>query len=382
MGRITFLDNLRSAIILLVIIFHAAMAYMVYVPDWWYVIDENKIFSADILVIWADVFIMPVLFFLSGYFGIRSLSQDGAVRFLQKKCWRIGVPWILGAMIVAPWIAYLMVASRGWPLSFSDFYWQYFWGVAYQHAHYWFLGVLLSLYMLLLFICTIAPDYQQRISYPRYPSGGLFGMVILLGALGYGLVLYFVPDGVWIHPLYLLVLQPTRLPLYLLYFGLGVYAWRSGWFTSFGYQISSAWWTLAFIGCSIFYLLFVLVLPTVYILPSLISLIIKAILWSVLCFTALFGLLALFFAFFDQTNAFWCRISPVSYSMYWAHQLIVLLGNWLVRDWPIHSMGKLLLVCCLSLSVIYLISRYLLHPLPFFGGKISQHRQRSNRYTI
>lgn len=355
---------------------------MIYVPDWWYVIDENKILSADILVIWADVFIMPVLFFLSGYFGICSLSQAGAGRFLQKKCWRIGVPWILGSMLVAPWIAYLMFASRGWPVSFSDFYWQYFWGEAYQQAHYWFLGVLLSFYMLLLLICTIVPEYRNRIRYPRYPSGGLFGMVILLGALGYGLVLYFVPDGVWIHPLYLLVLQPTRLPLYLLYFGLGVYAWRSSWFTSFGYQISSALWTLAFVICSVFYLLFVLVLPTVYALPPLISLIIKAILWSALCFTALFGLLALFFAFFDRPNAFWRRISPVSYSMYWAHQLIVLLSNWLVRDWPIHSMGKLLSVCCLSLSVIYLISRYLLNPLPFFGGKRSQRKQQSNRYTI
>ena len=73
--RLFFLDNLRSATILLVVVFHAALAYMIYVPEWWYVIDPKRVLSADILVIWADIFIMPIMFFISGYFGIKSLAK-------------------------------------------------------------------------------------------------------------------------------------------------------------------------------------------------------------------------------------------------------------------------------------------------------------------
>lgn len=381
MKRIEFLDNLRSAIILLVIVFHAAMAYMVYVPEWWYVIDEGRVLSADIFVIWADVFIMPIMIFLSGYFGLKSMSKDGALLFFKKKCWRIGVPWILGAMLVAPWIAYLMIASRNLPLSFNDFYWQYFWGAAYQHAHYWYLGALMALYILMMLACLVKPSCKYKNGYPRNPSLLFFTVFVILGALGYGTVNYYIPDGVWIHPLYLIVLQPTRVPLYLLYFALGAYAWRNNWFSSSGYKVTSPIWLLAFSVCSAGYLAFVLLLPAMYTFSPLTSLIIKSILWSGLCFTALFGLLALFSGMFNQSTAFWRCISPVSYSMYWAHMIFVLPFNWLVRDWPINSFEKYIIVCIFSLTAIYLTSRYILNQLPFFAGNKSHLKLERNNYT-
>lgn len=65
-SRMYFLDNLRSFIIMLMVVFHGALAYMVYAPEWWYVVDHQKNLFFDLFVVFADNFIMPIMFFISG----------------------------------------------------------------------------------------------------------------------------------------------------------------------------------------------------------------------------------------------------------------------------------------------------------------------------
>ena len=72
--RIFFLDNLKAFIVILMVVFHAAMCYMAYAPEWWYVLDTQRVFSATLFVLWADIFIMPIMFFISGYFGLKRAS--------------------------------------------------------------------------------------------------------------------------------------------------------------------------------------------------------------------------------------------------------------------------------------------------------------------
>lgn len=76
--RIIFLDNLKTLVIALVVVFHGAMSYMAYAPEWWYVLDDERSLAATVFVVWADVFIMPVMFFISGYFGAASLAGTGS----------------------------------------------------------------------------------------------------------------------------------------------------------------------------------------------------------------------------------------------------------------------------------------------------------------
>ena len=48
------------------------------------------------------------MFFISGYFGLKSLAKRSQGSFWKSKLVRIGVPWITGAVFIAPVIAYLM----------------------------------------------------------------------------------------------------------------------------------------------------------------------------------------------------------------------------------------------------------------------------------
>lgn len=129
MERLYFLDNLKTCIVVLMVVFHAAMSYMAYAPEWWYVLDGDSSLVGTVFVLWADVFIMPVMFFVAGYFALPSLARHGRIGFWRKKGVHIILPWLVGALVCAPYIAYLTIASRPNPMDFPTFYIQLFWGI-------------------------------------------------------------------------------------------------------------------------------------------------------------------------------------------------------------------------------------------------------------
>ena len=108
-------DNLKWFIIWLMVVFHAAMCYMAFAPEWWYVVDTaDPQFSATIFIYWADIFIMPVMFFVSGYFGLMSLARHGVKKFWLGKLVRIILPWLVGAIFIALLVTYITAScSRG-----------------------------------------------------------------------------------------------------------------------------------------------------------------------------------------------------------------------------------------------------------------------------
>ena len=91
-NRLVFLDNLRYFIVLLVVILHVSISYANVGAPWWYVVDANKHAFFDILIIVLDSFIMPVLFFIAGYFALNSIRQKTLDAFIVSKLKRLGIP--------------------------------------------------------------------------------------------------------------------------------------------------------------------------------------------------------------------------------------------------------------------------------------------------
>ena len=90
--RMWFFDNLRAFIVLLVAVFHVAMGYTTWNLPWWYVndIQQSKVF--DVFVLSTDVYMMPILFFIAGYFALPVLVKKGMTAFWRDKLWRIVIP--------------------------------------------------------------------------------------------------------------------------------------------------------------------------------------------------------------------------------------------------------------------------------------------------
>ena len=93
-SRFYYLDNIRSIIIVLVVVFHSILSYTLICP-WWYVIDPSPIPSSIFLILFLDIIMMPVLFFISGLFAWLTWSLIHVLFLIGfRNRFRVMVEWI------------------------------------------------------------------------------------------------------------------------------------------------------------------------------------------------------------------------------------------------------------------------------------------------
>ena len=91
------LANLRGVVILIVLAFHAMLAYLNWIPvtgsgfdtppyDWraFPIIDSHRFFGFDLICAWQDVYLMSLMFFLSGLFVWPSLVRKKECGILAR----------------------------------------------------------------------------------------------------------------------------------------------------------------------------------------------------------------------------------------------------------------------------------------------------------
>src|SRR5262249_61572593 len=109
------IDNLRAFVILLVLSFHAVLAYLDFLPRspfpfdsppylWraFPIVDTARWFGFDLFCAWQDVFLMSMFFFLSGLFVWRSLERKATRIFLHDRIVRLGLPFAFVVALLMP----------------------------------------------------------------------------------------------------------------------------------------------------------------------------------------------------------------------------------------------------------------------------------------
>lgn len=373
--RLFFLDNLKAFIVNLMIIFHLAMCYMAYAPEWWYVVDYqyNSLFFTGFIV-WADMFIMPMMFFISGYFGIMSLQRHGSKKWWKGRLFRIALPWVLGVAIFAAPVTYLMLYSRQVPIDYSTFLWTLFLqnpeaggpGVLWSHTQYWYLGILMVFYLLLWLVTKLDKTLTTQME-PSSPGWPLLLMVfVLMMTNTIGTNYYFLNDDLWTFLSYFLVIQPCRIMLYVIWFFLGVYAWRHQWFVENGYIPNQMIWVPGFVIFSFAYPMWLLYGTLFNQNPEQVM-IIKAFFHIGLVMTAMLGLLSFFRHNLNFTNKFLGEAAANSYTMYWIHMAVIFPVAYFLLPFDIIVWGKYAIACVAGIAICYVLSRLLLF-LSFFAA--------------
>jgi hypothetical protein len=164
------LANLRGAVILVLVAFHSASAYLGSLPQAPYpfdkapylwsafpIIDKSRWFGLDLFCAWQDVYLMCLMFFLSALFVWPSLARKGAARFVGDRVVRLGVPYLFGALIVMPIALYpaykVTAADPGVPAYLDHLVALPFW----PNGPMWFLWLLLALSVATAVLCRFAP---------------------------------------------------------------------------------------------------------------------------------------------------------------------------------------------------------------------------------
>lgn len=323
-NRLYFLDNLRAFVVLLVVVLHGSMSYMAYAPSWWYVLDPQNSLFFTLLVLLIDIPIMLIMFFVAGYFAWPLLTKRGSKAFIKDKFVRIGVPWLVGVFLLAPPTVYLIYYTRGAPITFLQFWATKFWGEAYQQSVYWFLGILLFFFLLLSLLDAISGQLQSARRQIVQPSWKLFVGFGGLMTLSMLLMNQLFPEvDTWFTHWYILVFQPLRVPLYIGYFVLGLYAYLHGWFTEAGYRPRLGLWGGLAILSGLLYLAYRMFIMPAVPQPTLLIQAGYAILFNTVCLSAFLAGAALFQQKVNYPGRVWRSLARCSYGIYFIHPLIV-----------------------------------------------------------
>ncbi|AJQ29604.1 acyltransferase family protein [Pelosinus fermentans] len=363
-NRMYFMDNLRAFIILLVIVFHVAIGYMAPAPEWWYVVDIKSHPVFNLFVMTTDVFIMPILFLLAGYFTMPVLEKQGMSTFLREKFFRIVLPWIAGVLFLAPAITYMIWYSRTStpPAYFTYLITNFFSAATFNHAHYWFLGDLAWFFVFFAAIYKAFPSLFQRkaeASSPSFVFLVLFGLVT--AATFFIANFYFYADE-WFSRLYIISFQPTRFFLCACYFALGIHAWQNRWFTEEGYMPHFSYWMSASVITMLVFTYYRITFTNTTPIALKAG---HAILHSFFCLTTVFGFISFFHKDFNSKGYLWRRLSANSYRIYYIHQFVVLPIAYMVQKFDVSVWVKYFSVSAICLVSCFMLSEYVIGKVMF-----------------
>ena len=307
---------------------------------------------------------MLIMFFVAGYFALPSLVRRGSEGFLKDKLVRIVVPWAVGVVFLAPPTAYLAYYNHGVPLGFLQFWATDFWKAAFQQSVYWFLGVLFALFFLLVMAYDISERLRETPQEASMPTWQLFLGFGAAMSLGMFLINQRFPVDTWLTNAKILVFQPLRVPLYVGYFGLGVYASRQRWFSTGGYTPHQLPWALLWLLAGPLYVVNRLyVLPT-DLAPAIVGQAAHAILFNAFCLSSLMAGSALFSRRVAGSGPFWRRLSASSYGIYYVHPLLLYPLATLFAPLALPLFVKAPLVIFVALGLSWLVSAFVLPRVP------------------
>ncbi|KAJ6593657.1 acyltransferase 3 [Mycena capillaripes] len=168
-SRVHYIDNLRSALVALVIFHHAALAFGG-IGSWPYQSLYHAQESSPVLSIFVAVnqsYFMGMLFFLSGHFSAIAASRKSWTAFCIDKIKRIGIPVVVYTLFVHPLVLALVWWHQNpfFPALFE--YWHSLNGV---RGPVWYLAVLLFFDLIYITVRTCLPPFSFLIpnSLTRY----------------------------------------------------------------------------------------------------------------------------------------------------------------------------------------------------------------------
>jgi surface polysaccharide O-acyltransferase-like enzyme len=255
------LDNLRAVVILVVLAFHSVLAYVNWIPArtvgfnsppyaWraFPILDSHRWMGFDLFCAWQDVYLMSLMFLLSGLFVYPSLARKQNWGFVRDRLLRLGLPFVFGVIVLVPIAEYPAYSVTAPDPGLADYARRYVALPFVPNGQLWFLWQLLALNLVVTGLNFAAPNALKSLGgwsthLGRRPLVYL-AVLIALSTMAYvPLALAFTPWQ-WSDsgPL---ALQFCRPLLYGVYFfagvGIGAGGIDEGLVAADG-QLSKRWW--------------------------------------------------------------------------------------------------------------------------------------------
>lgn len=320
--RLDFLDSLKAFIIFMVITLHVALAYFsIKFPGWVYNPATNDLLFGIITSLIDGPLLMSVMFFIAGYFTLPSLIKKGSLQFVKGKIVRIFIPWVIGAIVLAPLIGCISSYCDGCKGTFVDCVVKYLTPSYGGQYHFWFLGVLFYFFLITAGIYALfnKKGFTVKTTEDKSPIPLFLLFIALAGGASFAISL-FNDVYTWTRT-YFIQFENIKIPLYIAFFVLGIYAYKKNWFID-GYKPRTLPWSIVFVVSYVvcFYLNMIYELnPTTVTGKFLLNMA-----FSIEVLSYVFLLLSIFRKFFNNTGNKMKTICSCSFGVYIIHMFILL----------------------------------------------------------
>ena len=359
--RLYFLDNLRTFLILLVVVLHAGIVYETILEDTWIVSDPSKNSSIGLIRMYLNIFVMFIIFFISGYFIPKASATKTSWDFIKSKFKRIMLPWVMAVFTLIPAYKFIFLYSRGLPQEEWYTYFHIFERVGGNPYLFsdnpvqnwlWFLPVLF-----LFQVVYLALSKTNALSIKLSLKTGVL-LTFVIG-LVYSLVISFSDLSGWFNSP-ILHFQRERLLVYFMVFLLGSLCYKLNVFESNTKNKKNYIWAnvVLTLAVSVFTvvalnLFFNMISPdrNYYFVSELVDRIVYYItlLLSMLSFLSVF--IYLFRFYFNKSNGLMAHLNRNSYQVYIIHVVVLGVIATLMLNWDIPVFIKFILLTLLTYTV-------------------------------
>jgi peptidoglycan/LPS O-acetylase OafA/YrhL len=387
------LNNLRIVVIVIVVAVHAVMAYLGSSPASSFkfddppyrwrsipIVDPERWFGFDIFCGLQDIYLISLLFFLSGLFVWPGLARSGSLIFLRDRILRIGVPFALTVGLLMPLAHYPVYRVTAVDPSLAA-YWQHWLALPFwPSGPPWFLWVLLVFDIVaagLFQFGRVSADMLGRTVGRLGARPGAFVVTLLsASALAYlpPAVMFGPWDWVHIGPFSFQYCRPLH---YFVYFlagaGVGAYGIDRGLLARDGWLAKR--WALAGAAALVSFVLWLAMVGLAMASdgPSLPVQICQALSFVLCCAAGVLFMVALFLRFAHRRLPMLEPLGDKTYGIYLIHYVFSVWLQYALLGLAILGGVKAAIVFIGTLSMSF-VSVAALHRIPF-AGRIDRARR-------
>jgi fucose 4-O-acetylase-like acetyltransferase len=374
--RIYFLDNLRSFMIFLVVMLHAGIVYESsgVCAVFWIVDDPLTNDLSGILNLVLDIFVMPTIFFISGYFAPLSLQKKSGLQFLKSKFKRLMVPWLIAVLTLIPMYKFIFLLSRDLPQEHWTTYFHFSNGI-FSQSWLWFLPVLFGFNAFFVLLSNSRTMPRSIVSL-RVAMIGTF----VLG-FGYSMGMDLLGWRGW-SKIGVADFQNERLLLYLAVFMVGAVCFRQNVFerkpkTRILYHVLNllVWIPLT---AYVVFLLYPWLNPGLSIVSPGLDRIILWLSFMLSMFGTVYLMVQTFRFYLDKQGKLLSELNRNSYDVYIIHVVVIGILATLMLDWETSSLLKYLV---LTLST-FVVCNVMISFCRWLVGSVAKRTKRAKLEAV
>jgi hypothetical protein len=260
MNRQSHIDDVRSLVILLVVLLHASVTYSGL--GGWYVV-ENRADGIDLVTkvicglfnSFNQAWFMGIMFFFGGRFAYDALRRKGPGAFIRDRLARLGIPLAGYVFVVNPLLMYFLAYhdEYGKMGGFFQLYFGAYIGkgmLAGSTGPLWFAEALLMFCAVLALAAKLVPSLRSPTAgepHSGAAAGGkmpstasLLALILCVAVAAFGLRIFWPIGTSWLN------LQFCFFASYIALFALGVAGARGGWFDELTNGRRNRWLIVSF----------------------------------------------------------------------------------------------------------------------------------------